>query len=308
MVVATELEPNIVKRLINDKYDPNQIDNKFLDPHFEGPLVRGVFFMDEVRPYHDGTGKIINAEARKVCIYEQTEAGQMLFRDMTVSDVSLESLSHKKISRPDVEKFGYINFQCGNIAPSGLAFTQDSALLTSYIDDVTSYTEFESSAGAAAGVRSPSFTVSRLNHSPKMGCVLRTGPVAASVRLWVGLFDTAPMNNDGPNNYVGFRRIDGSGVGWQAVARSNGGAVTAVTLTTSLAPDTHWNMYMEYDKVAAKMKYTMIDVNGVKTTAEIAGASLPSVSQNLGWAARVDSQDALQAQKVRLSRLFVASK
>ncbi len=201
-------------------------------------------------------------------------------------------------SIPNGRKSWSVNAAAATIAAVGIV-APTATVATISNDTDSTYINFATTAaiGNIAGLISTTFNLVRPNYDPTFIAVIRTGADITNLRLFVGLFATAPTNADNPpNNSICFRysapAADG---GWRGICRDAAAQTVSAQIGANLAANTRY--VLKFRKEASTV-YFSVD-NGSETAV---ATNLPAGATDLGMAVRVIATVAA-IKNLKLSRL-----
>ena len=168
----------------------------------------------------------------------------------------------------------------------------------------TTYSKYITSGGAASqsGLSWTAAGSCQVRHDPTWFCIMRTGPIITTTRLWFGLNDATLTNADnhgGTTKYVMLRYSTvAADPGWVGVARD--GTTQSVTgLVAAIAADTRYFLKIRIGLTGTTAYFS---VNG---GAEVAlSTNLPAAATTLGHSAGLIQTAVAAALEVSLSRCF----
>ncbi|MEO8609541.1 MAG: hypothetical protein ABI690_16740 [Chloroflexota bacterium] len=201
-------------------------------------------------------------------------------------------------SIPNGRKSWRINAAAATVDAVGIAApTVTGATASNDVD--STYINFATTAviGNIAGLISATFNLVRPGYDPTFIAVIRTGADITNLRLFVGLFATAPTNADNPpNNSICFRysapAADG---GWRGVSRDAAAQTVSAQIGSNLAANTKYTL--KFRKQGSTV-YFSVD-NGAETAIS---TNLPADATDLGVGVRVIAT-AAAIKNLKLSRL-----
>lgn len=189
------------------------------------------------------------------------------------------------------------------LQPDGIAAPTTSGTLTASLQPDSAYVNAASAAtaGAAAGLVTTTFNLTRRTYNPRFDCLIRTAAAAdlANIRLWIGLFTAAPPNADalGAISALAFRYSTvAPDAGWVAVASDGTAQFTSSPLTSPLTADTRYLLSISVDTAANTATFTVNNSQSITIS-----SSLPATGADLGVAVRLITTNAA-AKNIRISR------
>jgi hypothetical protein len=208
----------------------------------------------------------------------------------------------KQITEPHVlngRKWFNVMAAAATVEGIGVATPTLSGALAISNDTDSAYLNFTTSAAAAsvAGPISTTFNLVRPGYDPTFIAVLRTGADITNLRLFVGLFPSAPTNADNPpNNSICFRysalAADG---GWRGICRDASAQTVSAQIGPTLAASTKYVL-----KIRKQGSSVFFSVNNGAETAIT--TNLPADTTDLGFTVRVITNVAV-AKSIKVSRL-----
>lgn len=165
----------------------------------------------------------------------------------------------------------------------GTAPTQNGTA-TVHDSGLAQFVEYTTAAGpnTDAGWLSTAFTETRRDYIPIHEIMMRTGGSVASVRFWIGLFQSTPMASATPAiHYAGFRYdtgVDGTAF-WRCVTDSASGVPTVTTTAVAMTANTAYRLKLILTSANVRFYINDVLVATHTTTLPANGVALGHVEQ-----------------------------